>query len=110
MKMSTKKAKKVSLLANDEGYDFSKGRRGAVFPVKGKTRITILIDDDILAKFRSDAEKAGGGYQTRINAALRDSAFGNQMAAEIRSVVRSEVRKMLSAKKEANAGPRRRSA
>lgn len=109
MKMSTKKNKKVSLLVNEE-YDFSKGRRGAVFPAKGKTRITILIDDDVLAKFRSDAEKAGGGYQTRINAALRDAAFGNQMAAAIRSAVRSEVRKVLSTKKDANAGSRRRSA
>ena len=108
MKMTTKKLKNVSLLANDEEYDFSKGRRGAVFPVKGKTRITILIDDDVLAKFRSDAEKGGGGYQTRINAALRDAAFGNQIAATIRSAVRSEMKKQLPAKK--GGAPRRRSA
>lgn len=30
-------------------YNFSKSRRGAVVPIpKGKTRITIRIDDDIL--------------------------------------------------------------
>ena len=34
-------------------YNFSKGKRGAVRPVpKGKTRITIRIDDDILEWFQ----------------------------------------------------------
>ena len=32
-------------------YDFSKGRRAAVVPSKGKTRITIMLDDDILDIF-----------------------------------------------------------
>jgi hypothetical protein len=37
-----------------------------------KTRITIRIDADILAWFREQAHRAGGGsYQTMINAALR---------------------------------------
>ena len=55
-------------------YDFSKGRRGAVVPSKGKTRITIMLDDDILEHFRSRAEAEGTGYQTMINAALREAA------------------------------------
>ena len=42
-------------------YDFSKGKRGAILPTKGKTRITIYIDDDILATFRARAEQMGGG-------------------------------------------------
>jgi hypothetical protein len=33
-------------------YDFGKGKRGAVIPNKGKTRITIFIDTDILVWFR----------------------------------------------------------
>ncbi|MGA7626449.1 MAG: hypothetical protein WCA91_23020 [Candidatus Acidiferrales bacterium] len=34
-------------------YDFSKAKRGAVLTVpKGKTRITIRLDDEILAWFR----------------------------------------------------------
>jgi uncharacterized protein (DUF4415 family) len=55
-------------------YDFSKGKRGAVIPVpKGKTRITIRIDDDILEWFRGEVDVAGGGnYQTLINQALRE--------------------------------------
>lgn len=52
-------------------YDFSKAKRGALLPTKGKTRITIYIDDAILEKFRSRAEKAGGGYQPMINEALK---------------------------------------
>jgi hypothetical protein len=53
-------------------YDFSKGKRGAILPSKGKTRITIFLDDIILEAFRSRAEEAGTGYQTLINEALKD--------------------------------------
>ena len=52
-------------------YDFSKGRRGAVIPQKGKTRISIFIDNTVLDEFRARAEKAGTGYQTMMNEALR---------------------------------------
>lgn len=55
-------------------YDFSQGKRGAIDPITpGKTRITIRLDDDILAWFRSAVHAAGGGnYQTLINNALRE--------------------------------------
>jgi uncharacterized protein (DUF4415 family) len=55
-------------------YDFSHGKKGAVVPTPpGKTRITIRLDDDILAWFRSQVEAMGGGnYQTMINRALRE--------------------------------------
>jgi len=53
-------------------YDFSKGKRGAILPHKGKTRITIYIDDNILEEFRSRAEQEGTGYQTMINDALKE--------------------------------------
>ena len=53
-------------------YDFSKAKRGAVIPQKGKTRITIYIDDDILEEFRNRADEAGFGYQTMMNEALRE--------------------------------------
>ena len=52
-------------------YDFSKGKRGAVIPQRGKTRISIFIDDAVLDEFRARAEKAGTGYQTMMNDALR---------------------------------------
>jgi hypothetical protein len=53
-------------------YDFSRGRRGAVIRPKGKTRITIYLDDDVLERFRKRADAAGLGYQTLINQTLRD--------------------------------------
>ena len=52
-------------------YDFSKARRGAVIPSPGKTRITIMLDDDVIEHFRAQAEAEGIGYQTLINALLR---------------------------------------
>lgn len=52
-------------------YDFSKGKRGAVIASPSKTRITIMLDDDIIEFFRSKAEADGTGYQTAINTALR---------------------------------------
>lgn len=57
----------------DKEYDFSKGRRGPVIDPTGKTRITIMLDDDVIAYFRDKAEAQGTGYQTMINAALRDA-------------------------------------
>lgn len=53
-------------------YDFSKGKRGAVIPSPGKTRITIMLDDEVIEQFRVKAEAQGAGYQTLINAALRE--------------------------------------
>jgi len=76
-------------------YDFSKGKRGAVRPApKGKTRITIRIDDDILDWFRNQVEAAGGGnYQTLINNALREYMTHQQEPIEVilRRVVREEL-------------------
>ncbi|HSN32000.1 MAG TPA: BrnA antitoxin family protein [Ideonella sp.] len=52
-------------------YDFSIGKKGAVLASPGKTRITIMLDDDIIEHYRAKAEAEGTGYQTMINAALR---------------------------------------
>ena len=40
-------------------YDFRKAKRGAVVSVpRGKTRITIRLDDEILAWFREQVERS----------------------------------------------------
>jgi uncharacterized protein (DUF4415 family) len=52
-------------------YDFSNAKRGPVIPSPGKTRITIMLDDDLLEHFRAKAEAEGTGYQTLINATIR---------------------------------------
>lgn len=76
-------------------YDFSKGKRGAVFPPgPGKTKITIRIDDEILEWFRDAADAAGGGsYQTMVNGALRDYIRGIDIEARLRRVLREELRR-----------------
>ncbi|WVN40922.1 BrnA antitoxin family protein [beta proteobacterium MWH-UniP1] len=52
-------------------YDFSNAKSGPVVSGGGKTRLTIMLDNDVIAAFRSRAEKSGKGYQTLINDALR---------------------------------------
>ena len=75
-------------------YDFSKGKRGAVIPQKGKTRISIHIDNAVLEAFRSRAEKAGTGYQTMMNEALRQyvGAADRPVTEErLRQILREEI-------------------
>jgi predicted DNA binding CopG/RHH family protein len=79
-------------------YDFSKARRGPVTPLhKGKTRITIRLDDDLLDWFRKQVHAAGGGnYQTLINEALRRFVADQQrqpIEELLRRVVREELRR-----------------
>lgn len=82
-------------------YDFSKGKRGAVIPSAGKTRITIMLDDDLITHFREVAEAEGTGYQTLINATLRASVGASKgrvkddrplTVATLRKVLREELR------------------
>ena len=79
-------------------YDFSKGKRGAVVaPAPGKTRITIRLDDDVLAWFREEVHRSGGGnYQTLINGALREYVTQRREPLEevVRRVVREELRRI----------------
>ena len=74
-------------------YDFAKGQRGPVAQ-KGKTRITIFLDNDVVDAFRARAEKEGSGYQTMINQALR-GYLSKQAApideATLRRVIREEL-------------------
>ena len=81
-------------------YDFSKGKRGPVIPHKGKTRITIFIDTDILEWFKDEAERDGRGYQTEINQALRN--YIKQDKHPIQDLVRETVREELKVIKKAS--------
>ena len=81
-------------------YDFSKAKRGAVVASPGKTRITIMLDDDLIEYFRSKAEAQGTGYQTMINASLRATVADAQAkstedkpltVATLRQVLREEL-------------------
>ena len=75
-------------------YDFSKAKRGAIMPQKGKTRISIFIDNAVLDEFRARASEAGIGYQTMMNEALRQylsDAEPPLTEAILRHVLRQEI-------------------
>jgi len=76
-------------------YDFRKGKRGAVVPVpRGKVRITIRLDEDVVAWFKGEVHRAGGGsYQSLINAALREHVRRSAEPLEetLRRVLREEL-------------------
>ena len=82
-------------------YDFSKAKRAKNVPhlarlqaeAKGKTRITIMLDNDVLMAFRAKAESEGTGYQTLINQALRRAATAPPVdEATLRRVIREELK------------------
>lgn len=76
-------------------YDFSKGKRGAIDSAGvGKTRITIRIDDEILAWFKEQVHLANGGnYQTLINEVLKAHIQQQRepLEATLRRVLREEL-------------------
>lgn len=82
-------------------YDFSKAKRAKDVPhlaklqgeAKGKTRITIMLDNDLLAIFRAKAEAEGIGYQTLINRTLREAVSAGPVdEATLRRVLREELK------------------
>jgi uncharacterized protein (DUF4415 family) len=83
-----------------QSYDFSKGKRGRIAPPepepRGKTRITIRLDEDLVDHFLREADASGGvtGYQTLINDALRLYVEGKAPKLEetLRRIVREEMR------------------
>lgn len=82
-------------------YDFGKGKRGRVCPEPpvqpGKARITIRLDEDIVDYFGAAADKSGDGvgYQTLINAALREYMEGKAPKFEdtLRRIIREELKR-----------------
>ena len=78
-------------------YDFSKAKRGPVLSnAKGKSRITIRLDEKTLDWFKAQVDAAGGGnYQTLINAALAEhiKREAEPLERTLRRVLREELRK-----------------
>ena len=80
-------------------YDFSKGKRGRIVipepEQRGKTRITIRLDEDLVDHFIKEAERSRGsaGYQTLINDALRQHVEGKAPKLEdtLRRILREEI-------------------
>ena len=63
---------------------------------KGKTRITIRLDEDLIDHFLKEADASGGaiGYQTLINEALRQHVEGKapQLEETLRRILREEIK------------------
>jgi len=78
-------------------YDFSKAKRGPVIDRRGKTRITIYLDDDVIEAFRKLGDEAGKGYQTLINNALRKYLGTSSKPLDertLRRILREELKKV----------------
>ncbi|MCK9202334.1 MAG: BrnA antitoxin family protein [Gallionella sp.] len=75
-------------------YDMTKAKRGAVVAPKGKTRITIYLDDEVIAGFKQRGEALGKGYQTLINEALGAALLAGNApvtVSTLRQVLREEL-------------------
>lgn len=81
-------------------YDLSKARSVKDFPelerlqeeARGKTRITIMLDNMVLDAFKAMAADESIGYQTLINRTLRKSLDKKPLDEEsLRRVVREEL-------------------
>jgi len=80
-------------------YDFSRAKRAKDVPhlaklqaeMTGKSRITMRVDNVVLAAFKARAESSGGSYQTMMNEALKQYALGLSIADVVRETIREEM-------------------
>ena len=79
----------------ESDFDFNKARGGPAVSPAGKTRITTMLDADVLEAFRKQAQGTGRGYQTLINGALREylESKPETLAKTVRRVVREELKR-----------------
>ena len=82
-------------------YDFSEAKRAKEVPhlaklqseEKGKTRITIMLDNEVINSFRLRAKQEGLGYQTLINQVLK--VYSSSVIVDetlLRKVIREELK------------------
>lgn len=67
----------------------AKLRVGGKIVTKNKIRVSMYLDDEIIAYFRARAGKRG--YQTLINETLRESMRQNQIEEMLRRIIREEL-------------------
>ncbi|MDR1311679.1 MAG: BrnA antitoxin family protein [Burkholderiaceae bacterium] len=63
--------------------------RVALKPIGKKLKVNITLDPDIVAWYKT--QSGGRGYQTLINATLREAMRGQQTADTLRKVIREEL-------------------
>ena len=62
---------------------------------RGKVRVNMFLDTDIVAYFK--AQSGGRGYQTLINDALRTSILAEDLETTLRRVIREELQSRVAA-------------
>jgi len=82
-------------------YDFSQAERAKDVPhlaklqadtVKGKTRITTYLDNDLVEWLKSRGEAESKGYQTILNEILRKQITEPPLTESIRQIIREELK------------------
>ena len=89
-------------------YDFADAKPVAETPhlarlqaeAGGKTRITMRVDNEVLAIFKARAEMCGGNYQTLMNEALKQFAHGLNLSDVVREAVHESLDDYLGGKKQ----------
>ncbi|HEY4714230.1 MAG TPA: BrnA antitoxin family protein, partial [Aquirhabdus sp.] len=84
----------------DKEYDFSNAKRATEVPhlnklrvsQSQKSRITIMLDNDVIEGFKARAAEHGMGYQTEINGVLRKVLEQGTLEDILRRVVREEMK------------------
>ena len=62
----------------------------------GKSRITMRVDNEVLATFKARAEMFGGNYQTLMNDALKQFAQGLKLSDVVREAIHETLETCLS--------------
>ncbi len=81
-------------------YDFSNAKRATDVPHLNKlresqaqkTRITIMLDKEVIEGFKQRAAEHGIGYQTEINTALKLILQQGSLEDVLRRVIRDELK------------------
>lgn len=81
-------------------YDFADAKPVAKIPALaklqaesgGKSRITMRIDNSILAAFKARAATTGGSYQNMMNEALKQFIQGQGLEDVVRQTIQQELR------------------
>jgi len=87
-------------------YDFSDAKPVTETPhlaklqeaAGGKSRITIRVDNEVLAIFKARAEMVGGNYQTMMNEALKQFAQGLSLTDIVRDAIHETLEGYLPAR------------
>ena len=89
------KASSDKMHDKDKDHDFTDAKPVPEMPhlaklqaeAGGKSRITMRVDNDVLATFKARAEMIGGNYQTLMNDALKQFAQGLKLSDVVREAI-----------------------